>query len=187
MILALAAPDPGRSVPDHLLSPTAVAALVVIAFLLDFFSIGPAALHVRLLFICVVTAARQGFDDSPLDKWTVDKAAGLIQAALDKADGAYIAGASATAIVGFLIGALFVYAVGCMLPIKWSKKMGRLSTLQWKEAPLRKLNFPVWVVAFACGIMSDLPEGFVGVLADAVVNLSLFIAGPLPAIIFGAA
>ncbi len=188
MILALAAPDPaGRSFADHVLSPTAVAALIVFAFVLDFFSIGPAALHVRLLFICVVTAARQGFDDSQLDKWTVDKAAELIQKALNEADGAWIAGASATAIVGMLIGVLFVYAIGCMLPIKWSKKMGRLSTLQWKEAPLRKVNWPVWGVAFACGIMADLPEGFVGVLADSVVNLSLFVAGPIPAFVFGAA
>jgi hypothetical protein len=186
VILALAAPDNPIINVDKALSPTAVASLVVLAFIIDFFSVGPAAFQTRATFILVATFMRQGFDDSPLDKWTVDKAAQLIQSGLDQAGPAWIAGASANAIVGFIVGALFIFCLGNMLPQKWSRRTGRMATMQWKETQLRKMNPPVWIAAAAFGMLSDLPDGLIGIMCDAFSNLCLFVAGPAPALIFGA-
>jgi hypothetical protein len=186
--LALAAPDTGALInTDQALSPTAVASLVVAAFIIDFFAVGPAAFQTRAVFVLVATFSRQGFDDSPLDKWTVDKAAELIQSGLDQTGGAWIAGASANAIVGMLIGALAIFCLGNILPQKWSRRTGRLATLQWKETQLRKINAPVWIVAAVFGMLSDLPDGLIGWLCDAMSNICLFISGPVPEILFGAA
>lgn len=180
-------PTPSTTpIPDHILSPTAVAALVVIAWIVDFFSVGPAWVQTRLVFATVVTFVRQGFDDSPLDKWTVDKAAELIQSLLNQAHGSYIAGAAADMIVGFIIFGLFIFCLGCMLPVKWAKKTGRFSTLQFKETGLRKMNWQIWGMAVPLGLLADLPNGFAGTMCDVFVNLCVFTTGPIPALLFGA-
>lgn len=183
MILAAA---PANPTADHSLSPTATAVLLVIAFVIDFFAIFPAWLQTRLTFVCVVVAVRQGFDDSPLDKWTVDRASGLIQSLLDQAKGAYIAGASANTLVGCAVGVLSIYTVGCMLPVKWSKRAGRIATAQFKETPLRKINGSVWLLAIPLGLLADMPEGWMGMLTSFCMAIYSTVATPLPGLIFGA-
>lgn len=187
-LLAVAPPPAAEKASDHLgLSPTGCAVLIVIAFLLDFLTILPAWLQVRLTFASVVTAVRAGFDDSPLDKWTVDKASGAIQMALDQAKGAYIAGASAAVLTGCLVGVLAIYCIGCMLPVKWSKKAGRLATLQWKETPIRNVSPQLWVAAILLGLLADLPpDGWMATCIDAFVGACRVVAAPLPHLIFGA-
>lgn len=183
MILAAPAVNPTA---NHTLSPTATAVLFIIAFLIDWFAIGPAWLQTRLTFACVIVAVRQGFNDSPLDKWTVDNAAGAIQAALDQAHGAYIAGASANFLVGCLVGVLTIWSVGCLLPVKWSKKAGRIATAQFKETPLRKINGQVWLMAAPLGLLADLPAGWIGWLSMGLLHVCSLVASPLPALVFGA-
>lgn len=183
MILAAA---PANPTADHTLSPTGTAVLLVIAFVVDFFAIGPAWLQTRLTFICIVVAIRQGFDDSPLDKWTVDKASEVIQTMLDQAKGAYIAGASAATLVGCAVGVLLIYAIGCMLPVKWSKKAGRIATAQFKETPLRKINPSVWLLAVPVGLLADMPEGWIGTLSGLFMSFCSMVATPLPSLVFGA-
>lgn len=171
---------------DHSLSPTAVAVLLVIAFVFDYFAIGPAWLQTRLTFICAVVAVRQGFDDSPLDKWTVDKASEFIQTLLNQAKGAYLAGASATVLVGVVVGVLSIWTLGCMLPLKASKRLGRIATAQWKETPLRKMTWNVWILAVPLGLLADLPTGWVGTLTSFCMGVYSTIAAPLPSLLFGA-
>lgn len=177
---------PASPVADHSLSPTAVAVLFIIGFIIDYFAIGPAWVQTRLTFICVVVAVRQGFDDSPLDKWTVDKASSLIQSALDMAKGAYIAGASAAFLVGCVVGILSIYTLGCMLPIKASKRLGRIATAQFKETGLRKINPNVWLLAIPLGLLADAPAGWIGQLTAFCMDIYSFIATPLPGLVFGA-
>lgn len=183
MILAAA---PANPTADHTLSPTATAVLFIIAFIIDWFAIGPAWLQTRLTFACVLIAVRQGFDDSPLDKWTVDNAAGAIQVALDQAKGAYVAGASAEFLVGCAVGVLTIWAVGCLMPVKWSKKAGRIATAQFKETPLRKMNPQVWLMAVPLGLLADLPAGWMGWLSMGLVHVCSIVASPLPGLVFGA-
>lgn len=168
------------------MSATATAVLFIIAFMLDYFAVGPAWLQTRLVFMAVVTAVRVGFDDSPLDKWTVDKASELIQVALDQAKGAYVAGASATFIVGCAVGALSIWTLGCMLPLKASKRLGRIATAQFKESGLRKLTPMVWALAIPLGLLADLPAGWIGTLTDFCLGCYATVTEPLPALIFGA-
>lgn len=189
---AVPAPDPkpgvGASLPggvERVMSPTGVAILIVIAFAVDYFSVGPAWLQTRLVFMCVVTAVRQGFDDSPLDDWTVDQASGIIQKGLDAAKGAYIAGASANAIVGAIVGILFIYTLGCMIPVKWSKIFGRLSTAQFKETAIRKMSMPVWALAVPLGLLADMPTGTVGSITVFAVDLYASFTSFLPSVLFG--
>ncbi len=183
MILAAA---PVAPTADHTLSPTATAVLLVIAFIIDYFAIGPAWLNTRLTFICAVVAVRQGFDDSPLDKWTVDKASEVIQTILDQAKGSYIAGASAATLVGCVVGVLVIWAIGCMLPLKSSKKLGRIATAQFKETPLRKINPTVWALAIPVGLLADMPVGWIGTMSSLFMSFCSMIASPLPGLIFGA-
>lgn len=170
----------------HVLSPTAVAVLIVIAFIADFFSVLAAAIQTRLVFMCVVVATHEGFNNSPLDKWTVDKASAMIQSLLDQAKGAYIAGASAATLVGCAVGVLWLWGLGCMMPVKWSKKLGRLSTAQFKETPLRKMNFQIWALAIPCGLLVDMPVGWIGSLCQFSMTVFSWIVAPLPGLIFGA-
>jgi hypothetical protein len=185
-VILAAAPSPANPVADHSLSPTATAVLIVIAFIIDYFAFLPAFLQTRLTFMCVAVGVRQGFDDSPLDKWTVDNASGLIQSLLDQAKGSYIAGASATVLVGCVVGALSIWTLGCMLPGKWSQKLGRFSTAKFKESGLRKMTWQVWLLAIPLGLLADMPEGWMGWLTDASMNIYSLITTPLPSLIFGA-
>lgn len=182
MTLAAAAPPAA----EHSMSPTATAVLLIIAFLLDYLNIFPSWAQLRLTFAAVVTAVHVGFDDSPLDKWTVDKASELIQAALDQAKGAWIAGASANVIVGCLVGILSLWTLGCMLPLKWSKRLGRITTLQFKESPIRKLSPMVWGLAIPLGLLADMPAGWIGVLTSFCLEVYSWVTSPLPSLIFGA-
>lgn len=186
MVLTLAAAVPTVAVKGpHQLSPTGVAVVIIIAFLIDYLSVLAAAVQTRLVFMCVCVAVREGFNNSPLDKWTVDKASGIIQSLLDQAKGAYIAGASAQTLVGCAVGALWVYALGCMLPVKWSKKFGRLSTAQFKETGFRKMNWQIWAIAVPCGMLADMPVGWIGDLCRGAMTFFAMVVDLLPGLIFG--
>lgn len=168
------------------MSPTATAVLLIIGFSIDYLSIFPAWLQMRLTFAAVVTAVHVGFNNSPLDKWTVDNASGLIQAGLDSAKGAYIAGASARILVGVLVGILSIWTIGCMLPLKASKRLGRITTLQFKESGVRKLTGMVWYLGIPLGLLADMPAGWIGILTHTSLAVYSWVTSPLPSLIFGA-
>ncbi|MFC4146630.1 hypothetical protein ACFO0M_10215 [Micromonospora mangrovi] len=169
----------------HTMSPTTVSVLLLLALLVDWMSVGPNSLRDRLAFIIAVPTIREGFDGSPLDEWTVGTLSKVIQSLLDSTGGAYIAGTSINYFIGALIGCLWIYAVGCMLPVKWSKKLGRFATLAFPSSGMRRLNTPLWVVAAALGMMSDLPGGVVGDIARSLIDVAGSLVAPLPEVLFG--
>ncbi|GAB3817587.1 hypothetical protein GCM10027605_68530 [Micromonospora zhanjiangensis] len=171
----------------HTMSPTAVAILLVLAIVVDYMSVGPNSLRDRLAFIMATPAIREGFNGSPLDRKTVEAAGGLIQHLLNSTNGAYIAGASVNAILGAIIGILWIYVIGCMLPTKASKRLGRFATLTWPQSGLYRLNGKLWAAAVILGLMSDLPRGFIGDLTRGSIDLATSLVAPLPAFLFGAA
>lgn len=169
------------------MSPTAVAILLLLALLVDYMSIGPNSLRDRLAFVMAVPALKEGFDGSPADAKTVAAAGGAIQGLLDATGGAYIAGASVNAILGVGIGLLWIYAIGCLLPVKSSKRLGRFATLSWPQSPLYRINWKMWVVAALLGMMSDLPNGLIGDVTRSLLDIVTNVVAPLPALLFGAA
>ncbi|MCX4470432.1 hypothetical protein OOK41_31545 [Micromonospora sp. NBC_01655] len=172
---------------EHTMSPTAVAILLLLAIVVDYMSIGPNSLRDRAAFFMALPAIREGFNGSPADQKTVAAAGGVIQSLLDSTGGAYIAGASVNAILGAIIGLLWIYTIGCLLPVKLGKKLGRFATLSFPQSPLYRLNGKLWIVAIILGMMSDLPGGVVGDLTRSLVDIVTGVVAPLPALLFGAA
>lgn len=184
-------PSPGHgslhaAIP-HTMSPTAVAILLLLALIVDYMSVGPNSLRDRLAFVMAIPAIREGFNESPLDRGTVDALGKVIRSLLDSTGGAYIAGASVNAIIGAGIGLLWIYAIGCMLPTKASKRLGRFATLAFPQSGLYRLNGRLWACAVLLGMMSDLPGGAVGDITRSLVDVATSLVAPLPAVLFGAA
>ncbi|MFC6017199.1 hypothetical protein ACFP2T_13405 [Plantactinospora solaniradicis] len=169
------------------MSPTAVAVLLLLALVVDYMSVGPNSLRDRLAFLMAVPAVREGFNDSPLDRWTVDSLTGLIEGLLDKTGSAYIAGASVNAVLGAAVGCLFLYTVGCLLPVKASKRLGRFAALTFPASSAGRLNTKLWICAVLLGLLSDLPGGAVGDVTVWSIDLLTNLVSPLPEWLFGAA
>lgn len=172
---------------EHTMSPTAVAVLLLLALIVDYMSVGPNSIRDRLAFLFALPAIREGFNGSPLDAWTVGAATSAIEELLNATDGAYIAGASVNAVLGAAVGVLAIYTVGCLLPTKASKKLGRFATLTFPQSPLYRINTRLWICAILLGLLSDLPGGAVGGITDWSVDMLTNIVAPFPAWLFGAA
>lgn len=186
MNLALSAPPP-TAADHHSMSPTATALVLLLALVVDWMSVGPNSIRDRIAFLMAVPAVREGFNGSPLDGWTVDTLRMLVQQLLDATKGAYIAGASINLLIGGAVGILWIYTVGCLLPVKASKKLGRFATLAFPQSPLYRLNGKLWICAILLGMLADLPRGIVGDLTLGSVDFLTGIVGPIPTMLFGGA
>ena len=186
--MLLAKPESGGGVAgSHHMSPTATCILLLLALVVDWMSVGPNSIRDRVAFFFALAAVREGFDGSPLDRWTVGFLGGLIEQLLDATKGAYIAGAAVNTVVGAAVGILWIYTVGCVLPVKAGKKLGRFATLSFPQSPLYRLNAQIWVIAFVLGMLSDLPQGAIGGLTEGSIDLVTALVAPLPAYLFGSA
>jgi hypothetical protein len=172
---------------QHYMSPTATCILLLLALVVDWMSVGPNSIRDRVAFFFALAAVREGFNGSPLDQWTVGFLGGVIDQLLQATGGAYIAGASVNAVVGAAVGILWIYTIGCVLPVKASKKLGRFATLSFPQSPLYRLNSQMWVLAFLLGMLSDLPGGAIGGLTEWSINFVTALVAPLPAYLFGSA
>lgn len=184
MLLGLSAPPPTAG-DHHSMSPTATAMVLLLALVIDYMSVGPNSIRDRIAFLLAVPAVREGFNGSPLDGWTVDTLRMLIQQLLDATKGAYIAGASINLLVGAAVGILWIYTIGCLLPVKASRKLGRFATLTFPQSALYRLNGKLWIAAILLGMLADLPRGIVGELTLGSVNFLTGIVAPLPTMLFG--
>jgi hypothetical protein len=172
---------------EHPLSPTGVAALLIAGFVIDYFALLPAWLQTRLTFICAVVGFRQGFNDGPLDRFTVERATDIIQLALDQAKGSYIAGAVPLALVGIAVALLSIYTIGMMLPNRpfLSKRLGRFVTVSFKETGVRKISWVTWGLALPLALMAELPQGWLGDATMFAMDLYSKVGSPIPALVFG--
>jgi hypothetical protein len=182
--MLLAAP-PADAPIHHAMSPTATALVLLLALVVDWMSIGGNSIRDRIAFLLAVPAIREGFNGSPLDGWTVDLLRSTIQQLLDATKGAYIAGASINLLVGGMVGILWIYTVGCLLPVKASKKLGRFATLTFPQSPLYRLNGKLWIAAILLGMLADLPRGIVGDLTNGSIDFLTGVVAPIPAMLFG--
>jgi hypothetical protein len=169
----------------HYMSPTGVAVLLMLALVVDWLSVGPNSIRDRLAFLLALPAIREGFNNGPLDNWTVNALAKLIDSLKAAAAGSYIAGAVTSAIIGAGIGVLAIYTLGCLLPTKASKKLGRFATLTFPTSPMHRINYKLWLCAALLGMLADLPHGLVGELLRAGVDGLDGFVSPLPSFLFG--
>lgn len=186
MHLSVLAAPAGDATP-HLMSPNALVSLLFLAFVIDYFCVLPAGLRNRLVFCAATAGFMEGFDGSPLDRWTVQKLTNLIQMGLDQADGSRFAAAGARDVLSLLVAGLFVYVVGCMWPTKLlPKKMGQFVTLNFRVSGMFRINPFNWVMAMLLGILADLPSGLIGLCLRFCLYIVDGWMALLPAIIFGA-
>lgn len=172
---------------QHLMTPTAVAVLLLMALTLDYMTVGPAWLRDRAAFLFALVAIREGFNGSPLDAWTVGALSSLVQQLLDSTDGAYIAGAAVNVVLGAAVACVGVYTVGQLMPVKFAKKLGRFAALKFRASPTHQLNVSLWVCAALLGLMLDLPGGQAGVVLRWLYDIDLHLVAPLPGQLFGGA
>lgn len=171
----------------HMMSPTATAALLLFAFIVDYMSVGPNSVRDRLAFLMATAAWREGFDGSPLDRTTVGLASDGIGMLLRNpvTSGSYIAGASAALLVGVLVVVAFLYALSCVLPNKWSKQLGRMATMSFPQSGLHRINWKLQALAAILGMTADMPQGFAGVAVETCVVFLTGLFGPFIFWLFG--
>lgn len=172
---------------DRAMTPTSVFIVLMLALVIDYMSVGPDSLRDRIAFLLALAGFRDGFNGSPLDRWTVGMLRDGIQWLLDQTNGAYIAGASINVVIGASVGVLAVYAVGCVLPDRFSGKLGRWAALSFPKAGVYRINYKLWGVAFLLGILADLGRGMIGEATNTTVVALTYFVSPIPLALFGSA
>lgn len=180
------------------MSPTAVAIVLLLALVVDWMSVGPNSIRDRIAFCLGLPAIFEGFNGGPLDRWTVGVLAAVIDKLKAAAGDAYIAGAVTEKVIAALVGLLFIYTIGVLMPEKWSTKLGPYARLAFSgrgggpagpgmggAAGQKRLNWRLWTCAVLLGVLCELPGGLVGELLRTFVWVLDSIAAPLPAALFG--
>lgn len=169
------------------MTPTGTAVLLLMAIAVDYVSIGPNWFRDRLAFLMAIAAVYEGFNGSQLDAWTLARLTDLIQFGLDQAkdSGAYIGAALAAPIVGVLVGCVWLYGLGALLPQKASKKLGRFASVNFPPSGIWAINYKLWAVAILLGLLGDVPLGWVGSLTEGTNEFLAVLFAPLPGILLG--
>lgn len=171
---------------NHVMSPTGVAVLLLLALVVDWMSLGPNSFRDRIAFLLALPAIRQGFDGSPLDQWTVGALSTLIDGLKSATGGAYIAGAVTSILLGAIVGILAIYTVGALLPTRLSTRLGSFATISFPQSALHKLNVRLWICAILLGLLADLPGGVVGNALRSIISAVTSVVSLLPNVLFGA-
>lgn len=170
---------------NHMMSPTGVAVVLMLALVVDYLSIGPNSIRDRLAFFLALPAIREGFNDGPLDRFTVGALSGAIDALKSAADGSYIAGAITSVVLGAAVTCLFIYTVGALLPNNAAKRLGRFATISFPTSPMHRINTKLWICAALLALLADLPQGWTGdLIRGAIGTLTGWVAA-LPGLLFG--
>lgn len=170
----------------HVMSPTEVGVLLLLALVVDYMSVGPNSIRDRLAFLMGLVAVREGFNGSELDRWTVDALSGLIDMLKNMAGGAYIAGAITQVVLSAAVGILAIWTVGALMPDKLATKLGRFAGIHFPDSAIHRINYKLWTCAILLGLLADLPGGVVGNLLSAAIAALTEVFQPLPNFLFGA-
>ena len=166
------------------MSPTACAVLLLFALVVDWLSMGANSIRDKLAFLMGLAAINVGFDGSPLDRWTVGVLSALIDKAKEQAGDAYIAGAITAQLIGAAVLVLAVYTIGCLMPDRFAKKLGKYAAMAFPSTKSR-INWKLWVCAALLGMMCDLPVGWGGDTLRFLVDLNVDLCSTVPAWLFG--
>jgi len=168
------------------LGPNGVAALLLLALVVDWMSVGPNSLRDRLAFLLGIVAIRAGFNGSPLDHWTVGALDQLIDSAKKMTGGAYIAGASTQFLLSVLVGVLAIYTLGALLPDKMQTKLGPFAKISFPTSATHRINYKLWTMAILLGLLGDLGGGMIGGIVNGGIGILTELFQPLPNLLFGA-
>jgi hypothetical protein len=170
---------------EHLLSPAGVASMLILAFVIDYLSIGPDNWRDKVAFLIALPMLRMGFDGGPLDVWTVGALSGAIDALKEAGGGSYIAGAATHFVVSALVACLAIYAAGALMPDKLAGRLGTFAKLSFPTTAQRKINWKLWAIAAVIGMLADLAGGAVGYVLDQVLDMLATVVSWLPGWLFG--
>lgn len=170
---------------NHMMSPTGVAVVLMLALVVDYLSIGPNSIRDRLAFFLALPAIREGFNDGPLDRWTVGLLSSAIDAAKSAAGSSYIAGAVTSVVLGAGVTCLFIYTIGALLPVKLAAKLGRFATITFPTTPMHRINIKLWLCAALLALLADLPQGWTGDLVRGAINALTGWVATVPGLLFG--
>ena len=171
---------------NHVMSPTGVAVLLMLALVVDWMSFGPDSTRDKIAFLIAIVCFRQGFNGSSLDQWTIGAATELINTLKGMTGGAYIAGAATQVVLSAAVGVLAIYAVGCLVPAKLNKRLGKYAELAFPSSASKRINTKLWVMAAILGMTAELPGGIVGDLLTRSIDSLTHVVSPLPSLLFGA-
>lgn len=186
----------------HVLSPAGVLAVLLLALIVDVMRVGPEWLKDRLAFFLALAAIREGFGGSILERWTVDALVGVIDGGFGiVGSDIYVTQAGASVVVQVLIGAVALYCVGVLLPVKATKWVGGFAKLSFarrggksgakaaatdSHGERYQLNTPLWTCAWILGLLADLPQGGVGGFVRGLIDIvTTAVAAPLASTLFG--
>lgn len=151
------------------ITPTSVAVLLILALALDAMSVGPDSVRDRIAFVMAYPVVRAAWDGSDFDTWTVGNLMRVIGAVQAEA-GPTLAQASTTVILSALVFVLWMFAMGALIPDRYSARMGRFASYNFRRArggigggAVRyQLNGKLWTFAILLGLMTDIPQGIAG-------------------------
>lgn len=166
----------------HLLSPTAVYIMLLMAMVIDYVSVGPNSIRDRLAFAVAVACITEGFNGSSIDKFIVGAVGGVIDETKRWSGDAYIADANTNYVIGGIVTVAWIFTIGVMLPAKAHKRLGRFAQLTF-ECKTR-LNWKLWGCAIFHGLTTDLAQGWLGHVFQVVLKYDTFIVAIIARILF---
>jgi hypothetical protein len=184
-------PAPGaaaaQAAADHpTMSAASVFTLMLIALFVDGARVGSDGVRHRVAFLLAVTSIRAGWDGSAADRWTVGQlSTAITELAKTGNKGLHIE--HADDVIGALIGVVMLYAIGVMMPVRWSRIpwVGKWANATFGTSK-GKFNPKLWGCAIVLGLMSDLTGGVVGGLVNTVLSDILVpLCGHIPDWLFG--
>jgi hypothetical protein len=168
----------------HFLTPTGVYVLLILAFVIDYTSIGPNSIRDRVAFFIAVACINEGFNASTLDAKLAETLGAVIDQTKVWSGDAYIADAKTNIVIGAVVSIAWIFTIGVLLPAKFSSRVGKFATMTF-ECKTR-LNYKLWASAIFLGLMTDLTQGLFGFVFQGALRYDTFIVGFLPRILFGA-
>lgn len=159
-------------------TPSAVFLIFVLAWMVDYWSVGADSIRDRLAFLMALAAVRVGFDGSSLDKVTLE----YLTTWLDQVKGTgntFLEKGTADDILNVIIVAVVLYSVFVMVPSKFSHKLGGAAKLTFKKSSSR-INWKLWFCAFFLGMFVDLARGPFGAFARGIVGLDVALVSVIP-------
>ena len=163
----------------HYLSPVAVFAALVLAFVIDYFSFGPDAWRDKFAFLFYLAGVREGFGGGTIDNWLLTQLGHAVD--LVKAGGnTYLAGAQTNLVVGIVIAGIELFVVGCLLPeqlTKW-KWMGKFPSWRFPRSGGR-IGWKLLALAIVIGLLADNVGGAIGRAASAGIVAVCALMAPL--------
>lgn len=170
---------------QHVMSATAVGILIMLALTIDYLSVGPDNFRDKIAFTAYLAAIYEGFNGSDIDRWTVQRLGMLLDGAKHAAGNAYVAGANTHQLIGSAVGCLAIYTVGCLIPQRWSKKVGYLAKFKFPTSPVKRINYKLLICAILLGLLSDLTKGTVGTAVAWLIHGDVWMWSFIPSWLFG--